>query len=68
MNRYWGGMLVLAFIAAYGLYLLYKAFCGETLTIYSAIDLSPKLLFFVALSAEILFFSYIWLGIRTGVI
>ncbi len=67
MNRYWGGFLALAGIAIYGLYMCYKAFRGETITIYSVIELSPKQLFVIALLAEILFLSYVWLGIRTGV-
>ena len=68
MNRYWGGLLAVACIALFGLYMFYKAFRGETITIYGAIDLSPKLLIAVALLAEILFFSYVWLGIQTGAI
>ena len=68
MNRYWGGLLAVSGIAVYGLYMFYKAFRGETITIYGVIDLSPKLLIAVALLAEILFFSYVWLGIQTGAI
>jgi len=66
MNRYWGGLLATALIALYGLYMLYKAFRGETILIYNVIELSPKLLVVGALLAGFLFIAYVCFGIYMG--
>lgn len=67
MNRYWAGLWVTSFVGLGGLYMLYLALRGQALRINEVLSLSPGALLILAVLAEVVFFSYLWLGFSTGV-